>query len=209
MTSLSVAFRSPFVRIPFLAFAVISTVATSAPAWDLQANPISEDITLAPGESYVRKVEYSASQPVAFNTEIRAAQGVAQVRIENEDTSSSHHDLDDSKFAHDLDAGTLDASTNASLGGAVVKGCDGHWRATRGGVSWHFITDDGREIPAYESSEVSAGGSCDTKAGTVTLTVTNEDSAELKAHVSTTVTIRGDDSDDPPKGAFVTAKVVP
>lgn len=60
---LSQLFRSPFVRLPFLGFAVVATVATTAPdGWFLDDSTPVESIELARGASVERTIAYEASE---------------------------------------------------------------------------------------------------------------------------------------------------
>lgn len=200
--SVSKAFRSPFFRVPFLAFAVFATVATSQARWSLEASPIDEDITLAPGASLERRVEYEASQAVGFATKLSGA-GVdgASVRVANEDSSSAHPDLDDARF---------DAGPSAGDAGAgVVRGCDGQWSFRWIEGRWRPLDRDGNVRETFATTTMHAAGSCDTKEGTVAVKVTNLGESEVKLRMSTEVLIVGAGDSDPPDGAFVRAKVVP
>jgi hypothetical protein len=60
---LSTLFRSPFVRVPFLAFAVVATVATSEPAgWTLHAETPAQMLTVAAGDVVERSFTWSSSE---------------------------------------------------------------------------------------------------------------------------------------------------
>lgn len=61
--TLAQLFRSPFVRIPFLGFAIFSSVATSAPAsWHLEDATAREGIELARGAIAERRFTYESSE---------------------------------------------------------------------------------------------------------------------------------------------------
>jgi hypothetical protein len=61
--SLAQLFRSPFVRIPFLGFAIFSSVATSQPdGWSLSDGPPSARIEIAAGDTAARDFAYETSE---------------------------------------------------------------------------------------------------------------------------------------------------
>ena len=61
--TLAELFRSPFVRIPFLGFAIFATVATTAtPGWSRESATPPERLELAKGATAERQFTYEASQ---------------------------------------------------------------------------------------------------------------------------------------------------
>ena len=68
---LSQLFRSPFVRVPFLGFAVVATVATSQPdVWSLSDATDRQPLALAAGAVTERTLAYEASEA---SVELRVA----------------------------------------------------------------------------------------------------------------------------------------
>lgn len=182
-------FRSPFVRVPFIGFAVVATVATSAPQWDLEARAVDEGVTLAPGDSFERKVEYDASHDVQLETSVTgpAASGT-RIRVEHDDSNGDS---------------AADAGDRIHVGSGA---CDARFTyESKEPGRWVFVRTDGTldEI-AYTAAE--SKSSCNSKSGVATVKVTNDGAESLKLHVVVRATIGG--RDDEPDGAFVNAKVV-
>ncbi len=74
--------RSPLSRAAFLTFAVLATVATSSPSWSLASEAINEDVELAPGATFVRKVQYEASHRTTLTTRVSGTSELgAKIRI--------------------------------------------------------------------------------------------------------------------------------
>lgn len=205
--TLSSLFRSPYFRVPFLAFAVISTVATSQAEWTLDSTPVDEDITVAPKSTFEKKVQYEASQNVGLNTDLtgKGTEG-ARVQVQYEDSSSASPDRNDRPQEG---APVIDASADGGADAGVVYGCDGKWRYEWAGKQWRPMADDGRLLDTYAEGTMFPATSCDTKTGTVTIKITNESDSELKLHLKARVKIGDVGDSDPPSGAFVRGKVDP
>ena len=188
------AFRSPFVRIPFLAFAVIATVATSQPEWDVEARPVDEGITLTRGASVERKIGYEGSHDVRIRSELSgSAPSGTRIRIQHTDPNG----------APDVDAGGDGGS--AETGGLVRCSADATYESKEPG-KWVRVYPDG-QLADWSSSTMSADSSCKSKSGTTIVKVTNEGGDELKLHLTIRAIIGGV-GDDTPDGAFVRAQVV-
>jgi hypothetical protein len=180
--------RSPFVRVPFLLFAVVATVATSQPSWSLDSTPLDEGVKLVPGASFERKVEYEASHPVVIETELSGSSEVgAKLRITQDDASNG-------------------ATPDAGRGVSGATGCDGEtvFEPLESG-KWKKEGYDGKPVDRV----IEARSSCDSKKGTLTFRITNEGTASAQVHVKLQAVIRGDGDTDAPDGAFVRAKVIP
>jgi len=80
--ALAQLFRSPFVRVPFLAFAVLSSVATSSPnGWVLHARATTPAVTVVKGAPIERRFAYSASQEFELRLDIRALSSRGQLKV--------------------------------------------------------------------------------------------------------------------------------
>ncbi len=194
--SVSRFFRSPLVRVPFLLFAVVATVATSVPAWQLDDTPIDQAITLAAGASVERKIGYEASHPVDLRTDLR--------------TDLSSPDASGTKLRIVYDDATTPPASDA--GGSRDRdnyrnACDSGWLYESNKAGKWKTTGDGTDPSDYWSSLASANATCSNNTGTVTIRITNEGRSSLDLHWTTIARI-GDRGDEP-KGAFVRAKVVP
>jgi hypothetical protein len=185
----STALRSPLFRVPFLAFAIFSSVATSNPDHHLlyaHPDPIDEDITLAPGASITRKIEYSANDVVSFEAELNgAASPGALLRIESTNISA-------------------ETSPDASVGASRRNDCNEQWRFRMERSRWLAIQPDGSVSSPTVDNLVHIGGDCGTETGTLTFKVENEGASEIRLHLLTTLAI--DVYDDT---GVINAKVVP
>jgi hypothetical protein len=163
---------------------VFATVATSAPPSTI-ASALEQDVTLPPGGSFERKIDYEASHPVSFQTQLSGAPEVGtRILIEYVDTP------------------------DGTDGGSAAGGCADRFTydAMEGG-SWAAVGDDGATAERF----VQARTACEASRGVVTLRITSEASEAATIHVSVRASIAGFDFDekDAPDGAFVLAKVVP
>ncbi|MBX3207482.1 MAG: hypothetical protein KF764_20710 [Labilithrix sp.] len=189
----SSALRSPFVRVPFLAFAVVATVATSQAKWDVDALAVDEGLTLAPGTSVARKIEFEGSHEVVFDTVVSgsAAPGT-KVHVEHADASGEP----------DADAGaTGDAGSMTCRGGWIHRADDER--------RWVRVDRDGVPYESSPQSTMTLRGECSAKSGVTLVKITNESTAELELHLTVRAVISGVGDSDAPDGAFVRAKVVP
>jgi hypothetical protein len=176
---------SLFFRIPFLAFAVCATVATSDSSWRIDATPtpIDEEITLAGGSSVNRTIDYAASQGVIFDSSLTGTPpGVTPIAYTYQTGRPAPGD------------GGVDSVGPPDAGPLRPLGCDGRFEFEIGR----------RDGPDTIRTSL---GNCGSE-GLMTLWVTNESASEVQIHLKVSVSIAGG-GDETPKGAFVRASVVP
>lgn len=202
---LSRAFRSPFLRVPFLAFAVFATVATSQAKWDVDAIAVDERITLAPGTTVARKIEFEASHDVVFDTVVTgtAEPGtrVHVTHVDERDASGDAGDAADTGAPGDADDAGADAGRMTCRGGLIHR-ADEERR-------WQRIDRDGTPYETSPDRKMTVRGQCDAKSGVTVVQVTNESAAEVELHLTVRAVISGVGDSDAPDGAFVRAKIAP
>ena len=210
--TLSTLFRSPFVRVAFLAFAVFSTVATSEAQWSLDAVPFDEDVTIFSRHTLEKKIQYDASRPVSLHVELggEAHEG-SRLRFELDGGPVRDRGIDDAGGATDgsLSGPDASATADAGKGPACEDGCCEGSCYVWSGDRWHTVTSNGTLSTEYYRVTTIEWRPMLDKSGTVTVRITNESSDGLKLHLRIRAEIGAYGRDSVPDGAFVNAKVVP
>jgi hypothetical protein len=150
-------FRSPFVRVPFLAFAVFSSVATSAPSWSLEDATPKERIELQAGQSVERKVAYDASEDhvrLRVVLERFSSTSGATLRITGEEChlSGLYEQRPGGEWFN------LDASTTDEIPSSPSLSLDGSCKSLKSGTLVLRIENVGATGVAFDAHQVASIG---------------------------------------------------
>jgi hypothetical protein len=180
--SLAQLFRSPFVRIPFLGFAIFSSVATSQPAWSVDDQTPEEHIAIAAGQS----VAIAAGQSVDRRFAYDASDTNLKVKLHLDDFSSPSS-----------------ASRSLKIVGEEC-GFKGVYEK-RSGEDWKNV--DPPQAYVQSGADLTLENTCLAKSGTLALRIENVGAGDIAFDLHAEASLSGN-GDEPP-GAFAHIEVLP
>jgi hypothetical protein len=186
---------SPLLRIPFLVFAVLATVATNnddgaPPSWNLQNTAFEEQVTLEPGASLERSLRYEGTHEVSItSTVVGTAKAGARVSV-------VHDDLEDGKAAE---------PTRAR---ATHRGCDATFTLEASGDGkWKHVDVTGTADGQPLDGDTAVVTDCPRQRGSVVVRLTNPGIEPLKLEWRGSGRI-GAQGNGAPDGALIRVSVI-